>query len=121
MLQERPPVHPGRILQDHYIEPLGLKINALADNLGVSRKAVSAIINGHKSITTEMALRLSRAFGTTPELWLNLQQNYDLWHTRQRSAEWQSVKPVKQKPPAHSGRRRPAAACAVQEVTFPPG
>ncbi len=92
--QKRAPVHPGRILLKHYIEPLDLKIVDLADNLGVSRKAVSAIVNEHKAITSDMALRLSKAFGTTPELWLNLQRNYDLWQARNRSSEWKKVKEV---------------------------
>jgi antitoxin HigA-1 len=92
--QKRAPVHPGRILLKHYIEPLDLKIVELADNLGVSRKAVSAIVNEHKAITSDMALRLSKAFGTTPELWLNLQRNYDLWQARNRSSEWKKVKEV---------------------------
>jgi addiction module HigA family antidote len=92
--QKRAPVHPGRILLKHYIEPLDLKIVDLASNLGVSRKAVSAIVNEHKAITSDMALRLSKAFGTTPELWLNLQRNYDLWQARNRSSEWKKVKEV---------------------------
>jgi addiction module HigA family antidote len=91
-LQKRAPVHPGRILLKHYIEPLKIKIIDLADNLGVSRKAISAIVNEHKAITPDMALRLSKAFGTTPELWLNLQRNYDLWQAKNRSSEWKKVK-----------------------------
>ena len=93
-LQKRAPVHPGRILLKHYIEPLNIKIIDLADNLGMSRKAISAIVNEHKAITSDMALRLSKAFGTTPELWLNLQRNYDLWQARNRSSEWKKVKEV---------------------------
>jgi addiction module HigA family antidote len=93
-LQKRAPVHPGRILLKHYIEPLNIKIVDLADNLGVSRKAISAIVNEHKAITSDMALRLSKAFGPTPELWLNLQRNYDLWQARNRSNEWKKVKEV---------------------------
>ena len=92
--QERAPVHPGRILLKHYIEPLNIKIIDLADNLGVSRKAISAIVNEHKAVTSDMALRLSKAFGTTPELRLNLQRNYDLWQARNRSSEWKKVKEV---------------------------
>jgi addiction module HigA family antidote len=92
--QKRAPVHPGRILLKHYIEPLNIKIIDLADNLGVSRKATSAIVNEHNAITSDMALRLSKAFGTTPELWLNLQRNCDLWQARNRSSEWKKVKGV---------------------------
>lgn len=74
-----PPVHPGEILKDMYLDPLGLNITELADRLGVTRKTLSQLINGHSGISAEMALRLSRAFTTTPELWLNMQRNYDLW------------------------------------------
>jgi addiction module HigA family antidote len=73
---------------------LNVKIIDLADNLGVSRKAISAIVNEHKAITSDMALRLFKAFGTTPELWLNLQRNYDLWQAKNRSSEWKKVKQV---------------------------
>jgi addiction module HigA family antidote len=92
--QERAPAHAGRILLKHYIEPLNIKIVDLADTLGVSRKAISAIVNEHKAVTSDMALRLSKAFGTTPELWLNLQRNYDLWQARNKSSEWKKVKEV---------------------------
>lgn len=92
----REPSHPGKILKHLYLEPLGLSITRLAEVLGVSRKAVSAIVNEHKSVTPEMALRLSQAFSTTPGLWLNLQRNYDLWHAAQKSADWQKIEPVYQ-------------------------
>jgi len=93
---KRAPIHPGRILLNLYIEPLNLTISTLADALGVSRKAISAIVNEHKAVTTEMALRLSRAFHTTPELWLNLQRNYNLWQVKNKSHEWQKVKRLQQ-------------------------
>ena len=92
----RPPTHPGEILKYDYLEPLNLSVTKLADILGVSRKALSSIVNGRKSVTPEMALRLSRAFNTTPELWLNLQKNYDLWHTAQEVTDWQDIQPVYQ-------------------------
>ena len=77
--RNRPPAHPGRILKNLYLEPLGVTNTQLAETLGVSRKAVSAIVNEHKSVTPEMALRLARAFpNTAPEFWLNLQARYDL-------------------------------------------
>lgn len=71
-IRKRPPTHPGGILKRHYLEPLSLTISDLAKILGVSRKTISKIVNEHGSITPEMALRLSKAFNTTPELWLNL-------------------------------------------------
>ncbi|MES2005187.1 MAG: HigA family addiction module antitoxin [Bacteroidota bacterium] len=74
-----PPVHPGEILKDMYLGPLGLNVTELANRLNVTRKTLSQLINGHSGISAEMALRLSRAFTTTPELWLNMQGSYDLW------------------------------------------
>lgn len=92
----REPTHPGEIIKYDYLEPLNLSITRLAHILGVSRKAISAIVNERKSVTPEMALRLSRAFNTTPGLWLNLQRNYDLWHAAQKSTDWQKIEPVYQ-------------------------
>ncbi len=89
--RQRPPTHPGSIVKHHYLEPLGLSIAQAADALGVSRKTLSKIVNGRGAVTPDMALRLSRAFNTTPELWLNLQQNYDLWHATRHSDTWQHV------------------------------
>ena len=74
--------------------PLSLTIKDMASNLGISRKTLSKIINERGSITPDMALRLSRAFGTTPDLWMNLQKNYDLWHAEHSSNSWQLVKPL---------------------------
>jgi len=75
-----PPSHPGRILKTMYMEPLGLTVGEAADNLGITRKTLSMILNERQGISAEMALRLAKAFGTTPELWMNLQRNYDLWN-----------------------------------------
>ncbi len=91
--RNRPPAHPGRILKNLYLEPLGITNTQLAEALGVSRKAISAIVNEHKSVTPEMALRLQCAFpNTSPEFWLNLQRSYDLWHASQRSQDWKQVR-----------------------------
>ncbi|MGR3218669.1 MAG: HigA family addiction module antitoxin [Candidatus Anammoxibacter sp.] len=73
------PPHPGEILSGLYIEPADLSISEVARNIGVDRKTLSRIINAHASITVEMAIKLAKAFSTTPELWLNAQQSYDLW------------------------------------------
>ncbi len=88
--------HPGRILKEDYLEPLSITITEMALILGVSRKTLSKIVNQRGAITPEMALRLSRAFDTTPELWLNLQKNYDLWQAANESKDWQQVKQVNQ-------------------------
>lgn len=93
-IRKRPPTHPGGILKRHYLEPLSLTISDLAKTLVVSRKTISKIVNEHGSITPDMALRLAKAFNTTPELWLNLQQSYDLWHASERSDDWQMVEAI---------------------------
>src|SRR6266700_7077986 len=73
------PEHPGRVLKELYLEPLGLSQAEAADNLGIARKTLSMLLNEHQGISAEMALRLAKAFNTTPELWMNMQSNYDLW------------------------------------------
>jgi addiction module HigA family antidote len=93
--RNRPPAHPGRILRNLYLSPLGISNTKLAETLGVSRKAISHIVNERKSVTPEMALRLSRAFpNTSPEFWLNLQKSYDLWHATHSSQDWQNIQPL---------------------------
>ena len=79
------PPHPGEIIRDQCLEPLGLTITAAAEGLGVSRKALSELVNGHSGVSPEMAIRLSKAFGSNPETWLRLQMQYDLWHVEQRA------------------------------------
>lgn len=92
--RKRPPSHPGSILRLHYLDPSGISVTGLAKDLKLSRKTVSRILNGHGAVTTDVALRLSRAFDTTPELWLNLQRNYDLWHTANETTDWKAIKPI---------------------------
>ncbi|MEW5722178.1 MAG: HigA family addiction module antitoxin [Thermodesulfobacteriota bacterium] len=92
--RKRPPVHPGRIIRKHYLEPLSISITDLADKLGVSRKTVSKIVNERGAVTADMAGRLSKVFSTTPDLWMNLQKNYDLWKAADQSNGWPGVKPV---------------------------
>jgi addiction module HigA family antidote len=74
------PPHPGEVLWGLDMEPAGLTVTAVAERIGVDRKTISRIVNGRASITAEMAILLAKAFGTTPELWLNMQRTYDLWH-----------------------------------------
>ena len=92
--RKRRPTHPGGILKRHYLEPLSLTITEVADDIGVSRKTLSKIINERGAITPDMSLRLARAFDTTPDLWMNLQKNYDLWQAEHISKDWQRVKPL---------------------------
>lgn len=91
----RKPTHPGGILFRMHMDPLGITITELAQRLGISRKALSAIVNGRASITPDIALRLSRALDTTPELWLGMQQAYTLWETANTRTEWRDVQPIK--------------------------
>lgn len=73
------PPHPGEILKALCLDPLDLSVTRAAEALGVSRKTLSAILNGRAGISSEMAVRLSIAFGTSAESWLNQQTQYDLW------------------------------------------
>ena len=79
------PPHPGEIIREQCLEPLGLTITAAAKGLGVTRKALSELLNGHSGLSPEMAIRLSKAFGGNPETWLRLQMQYDLWHAERRA------------------------------------
>lgn len=79
------PSHPGEVLKELYLTPLELTVTDTAKALGVTRKAFSELINGHSGVSPQMALRLSKAFGTSPELWLNMQSNYDLWKAKKRT------------------------------------
>jgi antitoxin HigA-1 len=77
------PPHPGEIIKEFCVEPLGLTVTKAAGSLGVTRKTFSMILNGKSGISPEMALRLSKVFGRTPEGWLRLQLQYDLWKAKQ--------------------------------------
>jgi addiction module HigA family antidote len=77
--RKRKPVHPGIILQEHYIIPLELNLQELADHLEITRNTLFKIRMGYASITPSIAITLADAFDTTPQLWLNLQQKFDLW------------------------------------------
>jgi addiction module HigA family antidote len=81
------PPHPGEIIRELCLEPLGLSVTDAAAGLGVSRKTLSSIINGRAGISPEMALRLSIALDTTPESWLNQQMHYDLWLAKQQGKD----------------------------------
>ena len=78
------PPHPGEIIKSLCLEPLEITVTDAAKALGVSRKTLSAILNGRAGVSPEMAVRLSIAFGTSAESWLNQQTQHDLWHAEQR-------------------------------------
>lgn len=86
MLMHNPP-HPGEVIRELCLEPLGISVTEAAKALGVSRKTLSEILNGHASISPEMAVRLSIAFDTSAESWLNQQSQYDLWNVEQHRGE----------------------------------
>ncbi len=77
------PPHPGEILRADYLEPLELSVTEAAAALGVTRKTLSAVLNKRAGISPAMAYRLSKALDTTPEFWVNLQAQYDLWQARE--------------------------------------
>ena len=72
------PVHPGEILREEFLLPMDISAKALAQVLGVPANRISSIVAGERNITADTALRLLRAFGTTPQFWMNLQQSYEL-------------------------------------------
>jgi addiction module HigA family antidote len=90
-----PPVHPGEVLKEEFMKPLGLSANALARTLLVPANRVSAIVNAERSVTADTALRLARALGTSPEFWLNLQKRYDLDCARDAATDLARIEPIR--------------------------
>lgn len=87
------PAHPGEILKELVLDPLGLSVTQVAENLDISRKTLSKVINGRGAITPEMAVRLEMAFANpSADHWLKLQNAYDLWWARQYEKEF-NVRP----------------------------
>ena len=86
MAMHNPP-HPGGIVRRQCLEPLGLSVTRAAKGLGVTRQTLSELLNGKSRISVEMAIRLSKAFGSTPETWLGMQLAYDLWQAQDRAGQ----------------------------------
>lgn len=86
MAMQNPP-HPGGIVRRQCLEPLGLSVTRAAKGLGVTRQALSELLNGKSRVSVEMAIRLSKAFGSTPETWLGMQLAYDLWQAQDRAGQ----------------------------------
>lgn len=84
-MRTRKPIHPGEILSEEFMVPFGLSANKLAHSLGVPTNRITTVINGTRSITADTALRLAKAFGTTPDFWMNLQSQYALENAALRS------------------------------------
>jgi len=81
--REMPPVHPGEILRTLFMDALGIGVKQMAHDLDVTPKTISALVNGHQGISVEMALRLSKAFSTSSDIWINMQKDYDIWKASQ--------------------------------------
>ncbi len=86
-MYRRKPTHPGEVLLEDIIKPLGLTITEAATNLGVSRKTLSEFVNQKASLSPKMALRIAKATNTSPESWINMQSKLDLWHALQSEPE----------------------------------
>lgn len=79
------PPHPGEMVREMCLKPLGLSVTKTAEGLGVSRKALSELLNGRTGVSAEMSVRLSKAFGSAPEFWMGLQMSYDLWRVKKKT------------------------------------
>ena len=84
---KRQPMHAGEILKEEFLAPMGITQSQLARSLHTSFRAINELVNEKRGITTEMALRLAKYFGTTPQLWLNIQNQYDLYRVSQKKKD----------------------------------
>ncbi len=90
------PIHPGEMLREDFLPDYGLTASTLAGALGVSRQTINELLRGRRAVSPDMALRLSRLFGNTPEFWLNAQRAVDLWAAAQAiKAEMKRIKPLR--------------------------
>ncbi|MCD6585455.1 MAG: HigA family addiction module antidote protein, partial [Desulfobacteraceae bacterium] len=78
------PTHPGKFIREVYILPFNLSARKVASSLGVSPSTFNRLLNGESNVSPEMALRLSKSLGRSPESWLTMQDNYNLWHARKK-------------------------------------
>lgn len=79
LIVSRKPTHPGEVLREEFMSDFGLSVAQLAKRLSVSRQSVNELVRERRAVSPDMALRLARLFGTSPQYWLNLQRNVDLW------------------------------------------
>ncbi len=90
------PTHPGAMLREDFVPDYGLTVSSLAEALGVSRQTMNELLRGRRAVSPEMALRLARLFGNSPEFWLNAQRALDLWDAaRTIKAQVERIKPLK--------------------------
>lgn len=106
---KRKPTHPGFILNTEFMVPLDLKQQEFADEIGVTRGTINEIVNERRSITPDTAVRLSKALGTSPAFWLNLQSKYDLWETTHNERKASIYKKIRL---VNTAKRREKAAVA---------
>lgn len=93
--KHRQPTHPGEILRYEYLEELNMTQQQLADSIGITRVRINEIILGKRSVTPDTAFRLAKFFNTTPEFWIGLQTNYDMWNTLQkRNKDYDMIRPL---------------------------
>ena len=93
MMAMHNPPHPGEFIRKTYIEPFDISIRSLAENLSVAASTLARIVSERSAVSPEMALRLSKALGRSPESWLAMQDNYDLWQAR-KSANLSQVRKI---------------------------
>ena len=90
------PTHPGEMLREDFLPDYDLTVTGLAEAAGVSRQTINELLRGRRSVSPEMALRLARLFGNTPEFWLNAQRAVDLWDAEQAmKAEVKRIRPLR--------------------------
>lgn len=94
--RERPPTHPGEMLLEEFLKPLGITQSAMAARLGISFPRLNEIVRGKRGVTPDTALRLARVVGISADFWLGLQQDWDLWHAMRstRAAEIAHLEPL---------------------------
>jgi addiction module HigA family antidote len=93
--KNRQPTHPGEIIRYEYLDELNMTQQQLADAIGITRVRINEIILGKRSLTPDTAFRLARFFNTTPEFWIGLQTNFDMWNTLQkREKEYERIRPL---------------------------
>jgi addiction module HigA family antidote len=96
--KHRRPTHPGEILRYEFLEPLNMTQQQLADAIGVTRVRINELILGKRSMTPDTAFRLAKFFDTTPDFWISLQSQVDMWDTLQaRKTEYERIRPIKKK------------------------
>ena len=91
---DRPPIHPGEMLLEEYLKPLGITQSSFADKIGVSFPRLNEVIKGRRGVTPDTALRLSQALETSPDMWLTMQLDWDLWHAM-RSPAAKAIRRIK--------------------------